>query len=155
VRLPALEQAWAPEPKTPRQDGAATATLLRVLIVEDIEAVAEMLAMLLKLWGHEVRAAYDGPTALLAAPTYQPDLIVLDTGLPGMNGYEVARQIRQQATAKKPLIAALTGYGQEEDRRLSQEAGFDHHMVKPIDPQALEAFLAAAESSLRQTAASG
>jgi two-component system CheB/CheR fusion protein len=154
IRLPALHESWAPEPKAPHEPAHPGARPLRVLIVEDIEAVAEMLAMLLKLWGHDVRAAYDGPTALVAARTYQPDVIFLDIGLPGMNGYEVARELRQQAHGKKPLIAALTGYGQQEDRRLSREAGFDHHMVKPIDPNALEAFLAAAESSLRQTAGS-
>ena len=145
LRLPALPTLALAEPARPLEEPRSSQRLLRVLVVEDIEAVAEMLVMLLKLWGHEVRAVHDGPTALVAARTYQPDVIFLDIGLPGMNGYEVARQLRQDAGARRPLIAAMTGYGQEADRRRSREAGFDHHMVKPIDPNTVEAFLAAAD----------
>jgi CheY-like chemotaxis protein len=145
LRLPAIPEA-SQEETSPEKDSRPSGRQLRVLVVDDIEAVAEMLVMLLKMWGHDVRAVHDGPTAVVAARTYRPDVIFLDIGLPGMNGYDVARELRQEVQGKKPLIAALTGYGQEEDRRRSREAGFDHHMVKPIDPIALEAFLAAVDS---------
>jgi CheY-like chemotaxis protein len=125
-----------------------------VLVVEDTETVAEMLAMLLKLWGHDVRSVYDGPSALVAARTYQPDVVLLDIGLPGMNGYDVARQLQHQAGRNRPLLAAVTGYGQEEDRRRSREAGFDQHMVKPVDPEALRELLASAELLKQQSTAS-
>jgi two-component system CheB/CheR fusion protein len=150
VRLPALKEIPLETPEGAPALTGSRQRLLRVLVVEDLEGVADMLVMLLKLWGHDVRAAHDGPAALIAARTFQPDVVLLDIGLPGMNGYEVARQLRREAHSPRPLIAAVTGYGKEEDRRHSREAGFDHHMVKPIDPNALEAFLAAAES-LRQT----
>jgi two-component system CheB/CheR fusion protein len=150
VRLPCL-----PDPLVASAAEALTTMppsrrLLRVLIVEDRETLAETAALMLRLWGHDVRIAHDGPTALAAARTYRPDVILLDIGLPGMNGYDVARQLRAEAGRRRPLIAAVTGYGQDEDRRRSQEAGCDHHLVKPIDPPALHAFLACAES-LRQS----
>jgi signal transduction histidine kinase len=151
VRLPALRTAPAGVLEAPMAGPRPSGGPLRVLVVEDIEAVAEMLAILLKMWGHDVRVVHDGLTALVAARAYRPDVIFLDIGLPGMNGYEVARQLRQELRDKKPLIAALTGYGQEEDRRLARDAGFDHHMVKPIDPSALEALLAAAQSARQVT----
>ncbi|HLJ95599.1 MAG TPA: response regulator [Gemmataceae bacterium] len=145
VRLPVVDQA----PDQPLDDAAkqaqASPRQLRVLVVEDTEAAAEMLVTLLKIWGHDVRFVYDGPAALVAARTFQPDVVLLDIGLPGMNGYDVARQLRHQAGHSRLMIAAVTGYGQEEDRRRSREAGFDEHMVKPINPAALEQLLAAAE----------
>ncbi len=135
-------------------DAGARERMLRVLVVEDAEDVAEMLATLLQLWGHDVRKALDGPTALLAARTYHPDVILLDIGLPGQNGYDVARQLRQLTSSRKPVIAAITGYGSEEDRRRSWEAGFDHHLVKPVAPAALQDVLQQAET-LRYGSASG
>jgi CheY-like chemotaxis protein len=118
---------------------------LRVLVVEDMAIVAEMLITLLELWGHEVQAVKDGPTALVVARTFQPDVVLLDLGLPGMSGFDVARQLRQEAQ-RKLFLAAVTGYGDEGVRRRSQEAGFDHHMTKPIDPDDLQALLAVAEA---------
>jgi CheY-like chemotaxis protein len=99
--------------------------------------MASGLAKLFGLLGHEVQTAYDGPTAVEFALKHCPDVILLDIGLPGMSGYDVARQLRQESACRDALIVAITGYGQEEDIRKSKEAGFDHHLVKPIDYQAL------------------
>jgi two-component system CheB/CheR fusion protein len=84
--------------------------------------------------GHEVQVAFSGPTALEAAAAFAPEVVLLDIGLPGLDGYEVARSLRQQRRTAKATLVALTGYGQEEDRRLAREAGFDHHLTKPVDP---------------------
>ena len=92
--------------------------------------------------GHEVRLAYDGPSALDVAIDYRPDVVLLDIGLPGLDGYEVAQRIRQQAALKSIMLVALTGYGQESDRQRSQHAGFDHHLVKPADFDKIENLLA-------------
>ena len=97
---------------------------------------------LLKLWGHEVRVAHDGPAALEAAAAAPPEVVLLDIGLPGMDGYEVAERLRARPESGGPVLVALTGYGQEEDRRRSREAGFDHHLVKPVDLDDLRSLLA-------------
>jgi DNA-binding response OmpR family regulator len=107
------------------------------LIVDDSEDGAESLAILLRLEGYETHQAYDGVDAIEAAERLQPDAILLDIGLPGLNGYEVCRRIRQQPWGKDLTLIALTGWGQEEDRHRSREAGFDAHMVKPVDHDAL------------------
>jgi two-component system CheB/CheR fusion protein len=141
VRLPALSPR-EPEPVEPRDEPASTSgAARRVLVVEDERSVAEMLVMLLKLWGHTVRAAYDGPAALMTASTFHPEIVLCDIGLPGMDGYEVARQLRQLDGQANPVLIAITGYGQEEDRRRSARAGFDQHLTKPVDPLALEKML--------------
>jgi PAS domain S-box-containing protein len=114
----------------------------RVLVVDDNRDSAESIALLAEIWGHEVRTAHDGPSALEAAASSPPEVVLLDIGLPGMDGYEVARRFREQRGEGVVLIA-MTGYGMEEDRRRSRDAGFDHHLVKPVDPEALRAFLAA------------
>ena len=98
--------------------------------------------MLLRLMGNEVRTAHDGLEAVEVAETFRPDVVLLDIGLPELNGYEVARRIREQPWGRDVVLVALTGWGQEEDRRRSQEAGFDHHLVKPVDLAALEKLLA-------------
>ena len=103
---------------------------------------AESLAMLLQLEGHDVRVAHDGPAALAAVEAEPPDLVFLDIGMPVMNGYDVARRLRQRPGLGHLLLVAMTGWGQEEDRRRSQEAGFDHHLVKPVEPEALHKLLA-------------
>jgi CheY-like chemotaxis protein len=87
--------------------------------------------MLLKESGNEVQTAHDGPTAIKVALKYLPDVVLLDIGLPGLNGYEVAKQIRMQPTLKNVVLVALTGYGQESDRQASMDAGFNHHLIKP------------------------
>jgi PAS domain S-box-containing protein len=114
----------------------------RLLVVDDNEDAADSLAMLLRLEGHEVRLTYDGPAALEMAKGYRPDMVFLDIGMPGMDGYEVARRLRQQAGLENVRLAALTGWGQQEDRRRSAEAGFDHHLVKPVEPKDLQGLLA-------------
>lgn len=103
---------------------------------------AESLAMLLRLDGHEVRVAHDGPGALAAAEADAPDLVFLDIGMPVMNGFDVARRLRQRPGPERMLLVAMTGWGQEEDRRRSREAGFDHHLVKPAEPEVLHQLLA-------------
>jgi CheY-like chemotaxis protein len=97
--------------------------------------------MVLRLLQLEVRVAYDGPAALTAAQEFIPNVVLLDIGLPGMDGYEVARQLRNQSGSPQPFLVAVTGYGQAEDRQRSQAAGFDRHMVKPVDPEELKRML--------------
>jgi signal transduction histidine kinase/DNA-binding response OmpR family regulator len=134
VRLPALagrnqrsgDAGGADLPSAPR-------TASRVLVVDDNVDGAESLAMLLRLGGSEVVLAHDGPAGLEAAREFRPDVVVLDIGLPGMDGYEVARRLRADPATKDALLVAVTGYGRDEDRALSREAGFDHHLVKPVD----------------------
>jgi CheY-like chemotaxis protein len=117
-------------------------TKRRILIVDDNVDSAESLTMLLDLIGNETRTAYDGLEALEAAAAFRPDAILLDIGLPELNGYEVARKIREQPWGEKIMLVAVTGWGQEEDRRRSHEAGFNYHLTKPVDPAALEKLLA-------------
>jgi PAS domain S-box-containing protein len=114
----------------------------RVLVVDDNRDSAESIALLAEIWGYEVRTAHDGPSALEAAVTSPPEVVLLDIGLPGMDGYEVARRFRQERGGGVVLIA-MTGYGMDEDRQRSRDAGFDHHLVKPVDPEALRTLLAA------------
>jgi two-component system CheB/CheR fusion protein len=120
----------------------------RVLVVDDNVDAAESIAMILRLTGYDVRCAYDGPSVLETARGYRPDVVVLDIGLPGMNGYEVAQQLRRQPGFERIPLVAVTGYGQEEDRRRCLEAGFDIHLTKPVDPQALQAFVASSGSPM-------
>jgi PAS domain S-box-containing protein len=113
----------------------------RILVVDDNVDSAHSLAMMLDLMGNEVRTAHDGLEAVAAAAAYRPDLILLDLGMPKLNGYEACRRIREQSWGKGILIAAVTGWGQEENRRRSQEAGFDHHLIKPVGLNAVEKLL--------------
>jgi CheY-like chemotaxis protein len=112
-----------------------------VLVVEDNVDAAETLALLLKGWGHEVRVAHDGPAAIDAAQARQPDAVLLDIRLPGMDGYEVAQQLRTRPGFEKTTLVAMTGYDAEKARRRSEEAGFDHLLTKPVDPDALQELL--------------
>ena len=114
---------------------------LRVLVVEDNRDAAGSLRLVLEMFGHEVRAAYSGPDGVREAAAWRPDVVLTDIGLPGFDGYEVARRIRRTPGLEKAVLAALTGYGSDEDRRLGQEAGFDHHLVKPADPDELQRIL--------------
>jgi CheY-like chemotaxis protein len=113
-----------------------------VLLVDDNRDAADSLAMLLEIGGHEVAAAYSARDALAMAPTLKPRVIVLDIGLPDIDGYEVARRMRGMPELQGVRLIALTGYGLDEDRRRTREAGFDHHLVKPVDPDDLERALA-------------
>jgi signal transduction histidine kinase len=111
----------------------------RVLVIDDNIDAAESIAVFLRLEGHEVRTVSDGPQAVAIAQVFAPQVAVVDIGLPGMNGYEVARRLRLKGSEAPALLIALTGYGQKEDRARSSEAGFDHHFVKPADPRLIQA----------------
>ncbi len=118
----------------------------RILVVDDNVDAAESLSMMLRLSGHEVRAAHGGPSAIDQAATFRPDAVLLDIGMPGMNGYETGRRLRELPGLDKAVLIALTGWGQEEDRQRSKEAGFHAHLVKPVDPGALEGLLASLQA---------
>ena len=113
----------------------------RVLVVDDDADATETVSMLLKLSGHEVEVASDGDSALEVAEKFKPEIILLDVGLPGMHGYEVAQRLRRLPENENLIIVALTGYGQEQDRLRALEAGFDYHFVKPVDFNKLEALV--------------
>ena len=140
VRLPALAESSPAAPVSPGSERAATLGR-RVLVVDDNLDSAISMATLLELGGHEVHVAHDGIEAVQAAEKLQPDVILLDIGLPKIDGYEAARRIRRQQEGKGPMLIALTGWGQEEDRRRSLEAGFDYHLIKPADLSTLEKLL--------------
>jgi signal transduction histidine kinase/ActR/RegA family two-component response regulator len=142
VRLPALAEP-APDRAARREEngGPAAAPRRRVLVVDDNVDAADSLVLLLRVSGQEVRVAYDGPTALLIAEAFRPQLVLLDIGMPGMDGYAVAQRLRRQPGLEGVTLVAVTGWGQEEDRQRSHEAGFDHHLVKPADPAALQRLL--------------
>jgi two-component system CheB/CheR fusion protein len=143
VRLPILPA------RASRSDGSVAASprvpggpARRVLIVDDSVDSAESLAQLLRLQGHEVHTAYDGVAAVATASRHDPDVIILDIGLPGVDGYETTRRLREQNGGRRPVIVALTGYGAEADRERAERAGFDHHMTKPPDLARLRAIIA-------------
>jgi CheY-like chemotaxis protein/two-component sensor histidine kinase len=140
VRLPI---AATPAAREQRPAGAQTpcAGGCRIVAADDNSDAAHSLALMLTLMGHEVRTARDGQEAVEVAEAFRPEVVVLDIGMPRLNGYEAARRIRQQPWGKAVLLVALTGWGQEEDRRRSKEAGFDEHLVKPANPAALEELL--------------
>lgn len=145
VRLP-LAQVNPERPQTEEQHDQGRRESVpgrrRILVVDDNVDSAHSLAMLLQLMGNEVRMAHDGPSALEAAAAFVPDIVLLDIGLPGMNGLDVARRMRKIPALQNAVLVAQTGWGQDEDRRRSQEAGFNTHLVKPIDLAALQAMLA-------------
>jgi PAS domain S-box-containing protein len=150
VRLPVCSEALPPGDCP---DNGATQKNLRergqrVLVVDDNVDAAESLAMVLRLSGHEVRTAYNGPAALAEARAATPDVVFLDIGLPGMDGFDVARQIREDQGLNHLRIVAVTGYGQDEDRRRTQEAGFDFHLTKPVDPTQLDRLLSRSPTEL-------
>ncbi len=147
VRLPILKKAQVVAPLPTITDGLPAKR--RILIVEDNQDSAMSLSTMLKLMGNETHTAHDGLAAVEAAEQFRPDMILLDIGLPKMNGYDTCRYIRGQAWSGGMEIVALTGWGQEEDRRRSKEAGFDHHMVKPVEIPAIEKLLEA--SAVRST----
>jgi signal transduction histidine kinase len=143
VHLPIwhAEKAPLPPDSTSMPSAASQPLRRRVLIVDDNIDAAHSLAMLMEVGGHEARLCYDGQTALMEAQKFQPEVVLLDIGLPGLDGLEVARRLRAMNLSPRPTLVALTGYGQNDDLRRSQEAGFDHHLVKPADPQTLIALL--------------
>jgi two-component system CheB/CheR fusion protein len=154
VRLPIAEKRSAPSPQFGKGEHRQPPRARRILVVDDNRETAETLALLLQTAGHGVDLAHDGLTALALASTRQPEVVLLDIGLPQMDGYEVARRLRRLPGLRKALLIALTGYGREEDRRRSREAGFDHHVVKPVDSDTLQALITCPEltASLTETA---
>jgi CheY-like chemotaxis protein len=124
----------------------------RVLIVEDSLDSAETLGELIRRWGHEVQLAHDGATALRMARQFKPSVILLDIGLPDMDGYAVAHRLRGEDLGGEMLVA-LTGYGEPQDRARAQQAGFDHHLTKPVEPEALQKLLDRSERSSTSGAA--
>ena len=142
VRLPVLVGVDVP-PVAPARPmpKSAPASSRRILIVDDSADAVAASALLLKLLGHDIQTSIDGPTAIETARTFKPDVILLDIGLPGMDGYEVARHLRKMPETRKTCLIALSGYGQAEDFRRSTEAGFDHHLVKPATIESLQALI--------------
>ena len=147
----------------PTRDAAAAAAApatpeespLSILVVDDNQDSACSMTLLLELQGHKVQVAHAGHTALRLAGECSPDVILLDIGMPGMNGYEVARQLRAQPAFNDTLLIAVTGYGRASDVKQTESAGFDHHLVKPIDYDKLQALLAARAGRGAQSAPAG
>jgi PAS domain S-box-containing protein len=154
VSLP-VDLSTAPPKKTQRpatEIARPIDAVLRVLIVDDNEDAATALEMLLEEAGHSVRAAHTGPAGLAAALEFLPDVMLLDIGLPELDGFEVAKRIRQQAALHNVVLVAMTGYGREKERQRSREAGFDYHLVKPADFGTLEHILTAVSEKAAQAA---
>jgi PAS domain S-box-containing protein len=141
IRLPLIGDAEPAEETAPSRQTAGGGASLKILIVEDNKDGAQTLAKLLSFMGHHVRIAYNGQEALDIVDSVQPDVIFLDIGLPGMNGFEVARRMRRHANLQDAMLIAMTGYGQAQDVDRSREAGFDHHLVKPVAPEVLRKLL--------------
>src|SRR5665213_3393131 len=146
VRLPMTIQAEVALPVTPPV-AAKKAPERRILVIEDNVDAAKSTRMLLELQGYEIQIAAGGLSGIEAALNFKPEVILLDIGLPGMDGYEVARRLRKLPATEKVLLIALSGYGQAEDLRKSKEAGFDHHLVKPADINQIEALISGQECS--------
>ncbi len=142
VYLPVRSQAQANESKATEKVQVPKPKARRILVVDDNVDSAQSEAKLLRISGHKVQIAFNGPDALAAFSAFQPDVVLLDIGMPGMDGYEVARQLRSQAGSKTVTLVALSGYGSQQDRRRASEAGFDHHIVKPVGYDALAKLLA-------------
>jgi CheY-like chemotaxis protein len=142
VRLPRCAERGG---DTESSAAAASAAQLKVLVVDDNVDAAQVLAMYVGSQGHDVRVEHDSHDALAQAAAFAPDVCLLDIGLPDMDGYELARRLRRDPATAQATLVAVTGYGQDQDRRNSAAAGFDHHLVKPVDMAALEKILAGAE----------
>jgi len=115
---------------------------LKILVVDDNPDSALSMAMMLSMMGHETRTAHDGEAAVTSAEEFRPQVVLLDIGLPKLNGYEVAQRIRGQEWGTSMFLVAITGWGQDEDRRRSEDVGMNLHMVKPVEPDALDRVLA-------------
>ena len=124
------------------QDARQPESAQRVLIIDDNRDSADSLRMLLQIWGFDSMCANDGAEGLSLARTFSPGIVLLDIGLPGTSGYEVAQQLRRLPQTQGSVLVAITGYGQDEDRRRTSAAGFDHHLVKPVSPEQLAHVLA-------------
>ncbi len=149
VRLPVVVEASVPPKVVPRDDHPPPRSSLRILIVDDNRDGADSLSEMLNIMGNDTRTAYDGEEAVAAAVDFRPDVILLDIGLPRLNGYDACRRIREQPGGTKMVLVAQTGWGADEDRHRTTAAGFDHHMVKPVDPFALMKLLAGVSDAAR------
>jgi CheY-like chemotaxis protein len=143
VKLPVLsvEQPVAPAAASESRNATA-APRRRILVADDNVDSANTLALLLDLLGHSTRVAHDGQEAVEVAEAFRPDVVLLDIGMPRLNGHDACRRIRSQEWARSIAIVAVTGWGQDQDRQHSREAGFDLHLVKPLDPTAIDGLLA-------------
>jgi PAS domain S-box-containing protein len=146
LRLPLSTERAANKQQPARPRGGAVGPRRKILIVDDNVDTAAITAKLLTIWGHDVQVVFEGNAAIEAVRSFRPDLLLLDIGLPGMSGYDVARQIRADPASKELLITALTGYGQAEDRRRSLEAGFNFHITKPLSSDLLAALVTSPET---------
>lgn len=135
-------------PRAPDQPGRR-----RVMVVDDNADAAEMMRAILELHGHEVCVAHDGPSALAALGGFRPQVALLDIGLPGMDGYQLAARLRADERCCDACLVAVTGWGQEDDRRLADQAGFDAHLTKPADPEEVRRLVAAPPGRGRRAAA--
>ena len=142
IRVPCVSEAVGADDAAANEPVGAPLIGCRVLVVDDNHDAAEAAAVFLAMAGHEVKAVGDGGEALACAPVFAPDVVVLDIGLPGMDGYEVARRLRGVAETRSSLLIALTGYGQRGDRERARAAGFDHHLTKPAEPDELLSLIA-------------
>jgi len=148
VRLPVVVDASTAHVSGDAEEMPATSTL-RILIVDDNRDAADSLAMVLRSKGNDVRTGYDGKEGVDMAEAFRPDVILFDIGMPTLNGYEACRRIREQSWGHSIVLIAVTGWGQDEDRRRSSDAGFDHHLVKPVDVHSLLKVLAGVRSAAR------
>jgi len=145
VETPEAQPRQAPLPCEQREDRQ-----LKVLVVDDSVDSAESMAIILEMSGHSVRKAHNGPDALRAASEYRPDVVLMDIGMPGMSGHEVAQKLRETPAMREVVLIAMTGYGRQVDREQSRAAGFDHHLVKPLDFDKLNEVLIASTASRRR-----
>jgi CheY-like chemotaxis protein len=145
VRLPAIVALppGAADGRRVERDAGMELPCRRILVVDDnVDAANSLAKVLRRIYKQDVRAAHGGPEALAIAGEFRPEVVLLDIGMPGMDGYEVARRLRSSPNTSTSLLVALTGWGQDSDRQRAKEAGFDHHLVKPVDPEAIRALLA-------------
>ena len=148
IETPEAQPRQAPLPCEQREDRQ-----LKVLVVDDSVDSAESMAIILEMSGHSVRKAHNGPDALRAASEYRPDVVLMDIGMPGMSGHEVAQKLRETPAMREVILIAMTGYGRQVDREQSRAAGFDHHLVKPLDFDKLNEVLIASSASRRRAPA--
>jgi PAS domain S-box-containing protein len=146
IILPALAGPSSENEKARTTEEQSIEDSRRVLVVDDNKSAATMLAMVVKMFGQEVKIAHDGLEAVQTAAEFQPHVVLMDLGMPRLNGYEAARQMRQHAWGKDILLVALTGWGQDEDKKRTKEAGFDHHLTKPAEPSEIRKLLASYKS---------
>ena len=142
ISLTATSEPLREQAESNPVEGRGPGTMRRVLVVDDNMPSADSLGLIIKLWGHECRVAHSGPEALEEVGVFRPDIVLLDIGLPGMDGYTVARELRSRGDLGPIILIAMTGYGREEDRRRTRESGFNEHLVKPLDLDSLEVILA-------------